>query len=380
MTTAWTAQHTWDEIVKICHRGYDSETLRREIAGRITKVIRAAAWCWPTADPSTLMITGGLSEGIARGNSEMQRFLKIEYSEEDFNKFSELAIGPRRVGSLSRATGGDLSRSARFREVFGPLGIGEDLRLALVSEGLCWGYLVLHRNPDHPFTDDEADYLLTLAEHLAEGLRASLVYPGLAADFVTAGPGVLVVDDDLNTVTSTPAADRWLEQLDVTGLAEGGLPNAIHSVISKLRSLEDAVVPADLMPRSRVPTRSGQWLVLHASRLSSGSSSGQIAVVIEQARPAEMAPLIMRAYGLSGRESQVAQLVARGLTSREIASELGITEHTIQEHLKAIFDKVGVHSRRQLVAKVFSEQYWSRISRGLRPGLDGWFQETAVTS
>jgi DNA-binding CsgD family transcriptional regulator len=376
VTTAWSAQHTRDEIVKMCYRGYDSETLRREIAARITKVIPAAAWCWPTADPATLMLTGALTEGIPRGNT--QRFLEIEYSSEDFNKFNELANSSRRVGSLSRATGGDLSRSARFREVFGPLGIGEDLRLALVSEGLCWGYLVLHRNPDHPFTDAEADYLVALAEHLAEGLRASLVYQGLAADVVSAGPGVLVVDDDMNTVASTPAADRWLGELDVTGLAEGGLPNAIHSVISKLKGLEVAVVPAGLMPRTRVPTRSGQWLVVHASRLSSGSSSGHIAVVIEQARPAEMAPLIMQAYGLTGRESQVAQLVARGLTSHEIAGELGITEHTIQEHLKSIFDKVGVHSRRELVARVFSEQYWSRITKGLKPGLDGWFQETAA--
>lgn len=376
MTTGWSAKHATDEIVKICHRGYDSDTLRLEVTGRLKRIVPAAAWCWPTADPATLMITGALTEGIPQGNT--QRFFEIEYGSDDFNKFSELALKPRPVGSLSQATDGQLTRSARFREVFGPLGIGEDLRLALVSDGVCWGYLVLHRNPERPFTEAEADYVLSLAEHLAEGMRAALVYPALSADLVSAGPGVLVLSEDMQTIALTQAAESWLEQLDTSGLAEGGLPNSVHSVVSKLKALEDAAIPTGLMPRTRVPTRTGQWLVLHASRLASGSVSGQIAVVIEPARPADMAPLIMRAYGLTERESQVAQLVARGLASREMSGELGISELTIQEHLKAIFDKVGVHSRRELVARVFSEQYWPRIASGLKPGLDGWFQEAPL--
>jgi hypothetical protein len=68
--------------------------------------------------------------------------------------------------------------------------------------------------------------------------------------------------------------------------------------------------------------------------LSAGSINGQIAVVIEPARAADMAPLTMRAHGLTERESQVTHLLTHGLASREMAGELGISELTIQEHLK----------------------------------------------
>lgn len=52
--------------------------------------------------------------------------------------------------------------------------------------------------------------------------------------------------------------------------------------------------------------------------------------------------------GLSPREAQVAQAVARGATNREIAHAMGITERTIKAHLSAIFDKLDVRDRLQL--------------------------------
>ncbi len=320
-------------------------------------------------------MTGAQTEGIPPGNS--RRFFEIEYTSDDFNRFAELARRRRPIGSLSRATDGDLTRSRRYREVFGPLGIGEDLRVALKSAGACWGYLVLHRSPDHPFTGAEADYVLSLAEHLAEGLRTALFHRVVDGQLNSDGPGVIVLSDDLEVVSATETGRRWVEDLDASGLAQGGLPNAVHSVVSKLRALEDAAIPPGLMPRARVQSRTGRWLVIHASRLGGGSGAGQIAVVLEPARPAEMAPLIMRAYGFTDRESQITQLVAQGCTTREIAAQLHISELTVQEHLKSVFEKMSVNSRREVVARLFSEQYWPRIASGLKPGHDGWFEEAA---
>lgn len=55
---------------------------------------------------------------------------------------------------------------------------------------------------------------------------------------------------------------------------------------------------------------------------------------------------------LSGREMQIAQLVARGLTNKEIASQLGVSSETVKAALKVIFGKAGVKSRAQLVASL----------------------------
>lgn len=57
-------------------------------------------------------------------------------------------------------------------------------------------------------------------------------------------------------------------------------------------------------------------------------------------------------YRLSAREGQITELVLRGADNREIAQALGITIATAKKHLGKIFDKVGVDSRGQLMAKL----------------------------
>ena len=59
-----------------------------------------------------------------------------------------------------------------------------------------------------------------------------------------------------------------------------------------------------------------------------------------------------RRYRLSAREGQITELVLRGLGNREIAQLLGITLTTAKKHLGRIFDKVGVDSRSQLMARL----------------------------
>jgi DNA-binding NarL/FixJ family response regulator len=145
-------------------------------------------------------------------------------------------------------------------------------------------------------------------------------------------------------------------------------------VVARLQALERNIeTQPGLVPRVRLRTASGHWLVLHASRLSGPSMLGQIAVIFEEAQPTEVAPLIVQAYDLSRRESEITQSVLRGLSTIEIAETLHISSNTVQDHLKAIFEKVGVRSRRELVGQLFAQQYQPRIAAGC--GLDsrGWF-------
>jgi DNA-binding CsgD family transcriptional regulator len=69
----------------------------------------------------------------------------------------------------------------------------------------------------------------------------------------------------------------------------------------------------------------------------------------------------MAAHGLTDREQDVTRLVLRGHSTAQIASELCVSTHTVQQHVKSVFEKTGVRSRRALVGKVFFAHYEPRL-------------------
>jgi DNA-binding CsgD family transcriptional regulator len=95
----------------------------------------------------------------------------------------------------------------------------------------------------------------------------------------------------------------------------------------------------------------GRWLLLHAAHLDgSPDEPGRIAVILDPAPRAEVVPLLLRLRGLSVRELEVSQLLLTGLPTDEVASRLHISRHTLRDHVKAIFTKVGANSRSEMMA------------------------------
>ena len=70
-----------------------------------------------------------------------------------------------------------------------------------------------------------------------------------------------------------------------------------------------------------------------------------------------MAPILSRLYGLSQREREVAAALARGDSTKRIAARLGISPHTVKEHVERACDKIGVSGRRALVARLYFDAY-----------------------
>src|SRR5918998_922664 len=364
------------EIVRLCHAGLDSRTFRVEVVRSLRKLIPIDLSFFATADPATLLFTGAvLDDVLARATAQ---FVENEFLQDDAVKFVRLARGRSPVDTLGLSTRGELASSPRYQEILAPMDLGDELRAALVVGSKCWGFMCLHRERSSPnFTPAEAAFLAKLTPHLAEGLRtALLIGDGRVTSLPPEGPGLVLLGDDLSLAAITPATEGWIAEVAKSEWPSSlELPEAVYAVAARLLALErgGSHAPPDLMPRTRLRTASGRWLVLHASRLRAAYTEGQVAVIFEEARPSEIAPLIVDAYGLTKREGEITRLVLRGLSTAEVSEELHITPNTVRDHFKAIFDKVGVRSRRELVGQVFAQHYLPRMATGQEPSADGWF-------
>lgn len=90
---------------------------------------------------------------------------------------------------------------------------------------------------------------------------------------------------------------------------------------------------------------------LRSVRLPPGSVTPQDAVVVLVQRVGPPVPELrelMQRFRLTRREADVAQRLAYGRSDREIATDLGLSPHTVRHHAEAVFIKVGVNSRKAL--------------------------------
>jgi DNA-binding CsgD family transcriptional regulator len=193
-----------------------------------------------------------------------------------------------------------------------------------------------------------------LAPHLGNGCRQS-VTASHRDTIAAAAPGVVILHPDLTVAALTGEAERWLAHIAGYRPGPGRLPLAVHAVAARLQSIDGGTARPGAVPTVRVPGTTGGWLLIHASHLHS-SADGDIAVVIESAHPSTVAPLLLSSLGLTPRERDVALLVLRGASTQAIGAELHLSAYTVKDHLKSIFDKSGVRSRRDLVARILAGQ------------------------
>jgi DNA-binding CsgD family transcriptional regulator len=182
---------------------------------------------------------------------------------------------------------------------------------------------------------------------------------------------VLELDASGDLLRCSSSAEPLLAELSGTTVEAGLQSPAIHAIASATRNAM-AAAGTSALPSSAVKTPAGSWLVLHGGLLGD-SRSGQVAVFIQRAHPTLVAPLMLKAYGLTAREQEVAQLVLRGATTVQAAQRLSISPHTVGDHLKSIFEKTGARTRGELSATLFFGEHLPRIQKDVPVGDDASF-------
>ncbi|MEO6088475.1 MAG: helix-turn-helix transcriptional regulator [Umezawaea sp.] len=321
------------------------------------------ASCWLSLDPSTLMPTGHFAPQV--GSAHLLDLAANEFLEDDVNKFADLARADPPVATVLAATGGEPGRSARFRDTLEPngFGSGDELRAVFRTGGTAWGGVILHRHSG-AFAADDVEVIAALGPVLAEGIRAVVLAIAAGNGAVADVPGTILLRRDDQIESSTAAAREWLAQIVEVSLEPGALPMVVAGVADRARrGSADGFTGA---ARARVPLRNGGWLLVHGAPLED-DPDGRVAITFAPTRQPDILDLIVGTYGLSPREREIALLVLAGLSTEEIASDAGISPYTVQDHLKSVFSKVGVHSRREFVAEVFLRHYAPQLASG-QPG------------
>ncbi len=316
------------------------------------------AAAWATHDPATGLTTSCTLSGIARDPAREAMIFASEFNPDEPATYLELITQGRDVAVLSDVTGGDLAQAARWRDVFSKFGVTDELRAIVWWEDHPWGSVSLYRMGT-TFSADDAAVVADLTAVVADGVRLSLLRSAATRPTaVTDPPGILAVTTAGEVRSVTRPATRWLE----TGGED--LRTAARVVAAALRRRDDWEGAT-----SRVAGSDGTVLALHASH----ADGGDVAVIVEAARPAEVGAMVVDAYGLTPRQRDVVGQLLLGRSMAEIARALDISEHTANDHRKAIYNRTGVSSRAELAAMLQNEAYDPLMRSGTTPGPYGGF-------
>jgi DNA-binding CsgD family transcriptional regulator len=379
MTTSSTSRGTWtpgrllDDLERLALRAPTRAVFFDEAAARLKRAVPFDGACWHTLDPGSDLITQHRLQDLP---DRFPVLANNEYAVEDVNKFAQLARAKRKTATMSQATGGHPEQSPRYRDLLAPAGIGPELRSAFVADGVAWGALILIRRAGQPEFDDRDVQLLDTASALfARAVRRGLVAEACESPpAIPEAPGVLELDAAGTLIRASSSAEPLLAELSGSTVEAGARSASIHTIASATRTAiaTGGAARTPALPSSAVKTPAGTWLVLHGGLLGA-PSSGEVAIFIQRAHPTLVAPLLLKAYGLTPREQEVTQLTLRGATATQAAQRLAISPHTVNDHLKAIFEKTGARTRGELSATLFFGEHLPRIQDRVPIGDDASF-------
>jgi len=324
-------------VARICGEHDEARGLRLAVLDEIRARAPFDAYSWLLTDPETEVGCAPLADVPCL--PELPRLIRLKYLTA-VNRWTGLD-GP--VAVLE----GRREQSLVWRELLAGYGVDDVASVVFRDRFGCWAFLDLWRIGGAPFSENESRFLAGIAPPVTEAIRRcqARTFDEVLDSPERAGPVVLMLSPELDVRAQTPETDRYLRGLVPPDDERRPVPASAYNVAAQLLAVEAGV--DDHPPFARVHLPGGAWLTLRAARIG----GHDIAVTIETSSPAERTGVFGRALGLTTREAELLSLLVGGSDTRHIAGKMFLSEHTVQDHLKAIFTKSGTRNRRTLLAR-----------------------------
>ena len=356
-------------VASACRSDADDRGLRVGVLDALRALAPYDAFAWLLTDPETTVGAAPLAQVPCL--DRLPTLIRLRYLDRA-NRWTR--AHPRvAVGWAGRVPPEDA-----WRRLLTEYDVVDVASVAFADRFGCWGFLDLWRT-GHEFTDAELDLLTRAAALVTPALRACQATaferpterpterpserpserpterpperpaerPEVAGAVV---PAVLLLSAELEVRRQTAEADGYLRALLPTEEDRRPVPAAAYNVGAQLLAREAGV--DDHPATARVAMPGGRWLTFRAARLGDPEDrTSDLAVTIAPVTPGERLDLFARAHGLTGRETELLRCLADGDSTREVAGRLHLSEFTVQDHLKSVFDKTSVRSRSALLAR-----------------------------
>jgi DNA-binding CsgD family transcriptional regulator len=310
----------------------------------LSRLVDRLAWdghVFCLCDPVTRILTSPLADVPVLPWPRLPELIRWRYLTR-LNRVDSLVD----AGARSLLGAGSPERSAMWSHVQQGLGVVDVASVAFADRFGTWGFLELWRLTD-AFTEAELALLSGLQPAVTRALRTAVgrTFAESSHNPSTTGPAVVVLGPDLQLRTQTGAAADALLRLNPPDEPMQPIPASAYNVGAALVAQEEGVPVGE--PWARVHLGDGRWMTVRASRLGE-----DVAVSIEPSTPTERVDLVGRSGGLSPRETEVLGAVVSGLTSPEIARRMSLSEHTVNDHVKAVLARTGTRNRQHLLARI----------------------------
>ncbi len=333
-STAATA--TRDRLDRLAHAHLPWDTFAEEVLDTLGRGVGFDAAVIAPMDRDTGLISGSVKRELP--DDSYPDFARYEYVAPAPGTFAELARRADPVALLSEETHGDPRRNPRFDEFLAPrLSIAHEIRVAAVDgERLVGGLSLFRTVGTRDFDESVAELARQIAPALTRGLRAG----PRTTTRVQAAHAVVIVDAANRLVARSTEARAWLAVLDPSGNRPVPVPVVTAVTAARTHGVGEL----------RIPSTLAGWVRVRATLMErDGTAPPAVVVDIEPVRGRDAAELHLGTLGLTRREREVVDLVLEGASTREIARRLSLSPYTVQDHLKAVFQKSGHRSRRDLV-------------------------------